>query len=847
MRHGDELHGTLAKHFAWCFARTGADAVAATRLRAAQESAPIRMRHAPDEGPGSGEDLGDAEVDLPAVLVNEVEVERSRDRARDACGPLAAGVRETWAEADEDAAARGTKRLLTRADRLGIELVGMDAYPQEGVRLLRLFVRHGPTMTRRQRERAHTVATLLPLEHPEVAELLVEIARGADRDMADALASGELEEPWTPDVGDPQALAARLAEVIDLGPTHDCRAIAIDVLALLPRCDPAYPALRRALRLPSFAVRARALRALARARPCPVTEDDLASLLRDLVTHGPPDSFQDDRHEEDERTLAEAVVAALAHVRPPEAEETLLDLIDADFDAVWLDAGWATEALAVAFPETAATMVDHWLTCARGYERMRALAAMQRLPDEIAAPRLMRAATDPSLAVREGARRHWLERFDRSCPVGPMDVVGAELLAAPPSDRFVARLAVLQGRLREARAAMARALLAEAPDREALVLLLQVVADEGESGEPGPGSRNPSLAPSDGWAATLARRFGAAGVEGLCAVAARFREPESFGWMRRLGDLVERGIIGREHVAPLRALAAAHVASADAGRVDDSLRLLALVGPPSEILDRVLVLALDDDLGSSEARALVVSWTDRVVDTRLTSEMVLALAEQDWTRLRYAAWLALERGAPAARVIAQRVLEVAEREPDAVDAAVECARYLWASGHLDDTWAFAALARPESPIFAVAAQACRHHGDSVRAALEAALGSTARGGASAVQAAVALLHADPAISPRDRRLAGVLDTATTCERAELVYAMCVRGAPLGVVAPHLEELFASSDPGVTGALVGLALWLKSPKARALLRGVLPRVVDVELRADIEEALGSSPAPFWADR
>jgi hypothetical protein len=67
-----------------------------------------------------------------------------------------------------------------------------------------------------------------------------------------------------------------------------------------------------------------------------------------------------------------------------------------------------------------------------------------------------------------------------------------------------------------------------------------------------------------------------------------------------------------------------------------------------------------------------------------------------------------------------------------------------------------------------------------------------------------------------------------------------------VVAPHLESLLTSSDAHVTSALVGVALWLKSPKAHALLRAVLPRVVDAELRADIEEELGEPVAPFWAE-
>ena len=84
---------------------------------------------------------------------------------------------------------------------------------------------------------------------------------------------------------------------------------------------------------------------------------------------------------------------------------------------------------------------------------------------------------------------------------------------------------MVQGRVVEAKRGMARALLTEAPDPEALVLLLQVVADEAESHEPAFGQ-------ADGWAVTLVERFGALGVDGLRALAERFPEPESFGWMQ---------------------------------------------------------------------------------------------------------------------------------------------------------------------------------------------------------------------------------------------------------------------------------------------------------------------------
>lgn len=816
MERRDQLDTTLARQFAWCFVVPGG----------AADVADLERRLRTGDAPG-------AEVGLdPAVAMDEPDTHRSHDRSRASCRVLARAIGEAWSLSD-DAAARATKRLLARADRLGVELVGMDAEPAQAVQLLRLFVRHGSKMTRRQRDRAAAVATLLPLDGPELADLLLELARAGDRKLVDALLS---DENWVPALEDRDQVAAGLAHVVDVGPTNACRAVAIDLLARLGRPDVALPALRRALRLPVFGVRARALHALATGQPCAVLEEDLVRVLRDLAAHPPPDVLRDDEREEEERMLADAVIEALAHVRPADAEEALLDLIDAEHETVWLDEAWATEALAVAFPETAAVMVDHWLKCTRAHERTRALGALERLPNELAEERLRVAASDPAFSVHDAARRQWLDRYGNACPLLVEALPGAALLDAPPSEVFLSRLAVMHGRVREARQAMARVAVSDAPAREALVVLLQLLGDDTDSSEPSVGSRD------DGWAVTVVERFGTLGVEGLCALAARFPEPESFGWLRRLGDLVERGAIAKEHTGPLRTLAAAHVASDEAGRVDDAIRVLAHTGAPAELFDRLLSIGLGDDFGSSDARALIVAWPDRSIDPRLVSEMALALAERDWTRLRHAAGMALGRGSPAALVIAQRVLEVAEQDADARDAAVECAKQLRAAGSLDDAWALGALARPESPIFAVVARAWRGQG-AVRTALDRALASRARGCASAVQAAITLLHGEPPLSPRDRRLAVLLDAAAPPERAALAYAMCVRGASIAVVGEHLEELLVSHDPAVTGPLVGVAGWLTSPKGRALLRSVLPRVVDFELRADIEDALGTSQG-YW---
>jgi hypothetical protein len=830
MPRRDEIDPALVKHFAWSFVPPDKTAeVSSETLRAARAA---EVDEAAAETP--------SDADAPEVEVaqqDERALAEMHARSRAACEPLAIGIADAWAIADADKRLAAAKRLLSRANRLGVEIVGMQEWPVEAVRMLRLLVEVGPRLSRGQRERGASVAGLMPLDHPETADLLVEAARAGDNAIADGIFA---DDEWVPDVGDEEALVARLADVVDDGPTHAARAVAIELIARFAGRGTAVAALRRALRLPSFAVRARALEALAEAQPCAVTPEDLVQVLRDLVTHAPPDPFGGDEREEDERIFADAVLAALEQVRPDDAGEALLDWIDAEHDALWLDAGWATEALAVGFPETGAVMADHWLKCARTGDRLKALAALERLPDHLAQPRLRLAATDPAASVREGARRQWLERYRQAFPSNVEGLVGGGLLKGPASDRFLARLAVMHGRVADARRAMSRALLAEAPDREALVLLLQLVGDDGESSEPASPGRE------GGWAPTLVERFGQAGIEALCALAARFPEPESFGWMRRLGDLVESGIIAKDLTAPLRDLAARHVLSEDAGQIDDSLRLLTLVGAPPQLLDRVMALALGDEVGSWEARKLIVAWPDRSSDARLTSDMALALAERDWSRLENAAWMALGRGAPAARVIAQRVLEVVEGDEAALDAAVACARGLRDQGALDDAWARAALGRPESPLFLVATRTWRGS-PAMRPAFEAALSTRARAGGAAAEAAVALLACEPPPSPRDRRFAAVLAAAPPVERAELVSMMLVRGATFAHVAEHLEPLFTSADEQVTQQMQGILAWLKSPKLEPLLRQMLPRVVDAELRAEIEERLGEEPASYWAER
>ena len=461
MPRRDEIDSTLAKHFAWSYVPPEQTAQVDERLRAAEAAAAAAERA-----------LAPVAEEPAREPQDEQALEEFRARSRAACKPVALATAEVWSEVDGEKRFQAAKRLLARTHRLGVEVVGMQEWPIESVRLLRLLLQYAPRMTRRQREHVASVSSLMPLDHPETAELLVEIARAGDAEMADALFA---DDEWTPEVGDEDALVARLADVVDDGPSHASRAVAIELISRFAARDPAVAALRRALHLPSFSVRARALQALATGTPPMLAPDDLVQVLRDLVTHAPPDPFGGEEREEDERIFADAVLTALAQVQPDAAGEALLDWIDAEHDALWLDAGWATEALAVGFPDTGAVMADHWSRCAHAHDRMKALAALERLPTSwpsraCAWPRAIRRrrcarshAVSGSNATGRLSRCRWTSWWGVACSVGPA------------SDRFVAGLAVMQGPVADARRAMARALLAEAPDCEALVLLLQLV------------------------------------------------------------------------------------------------------------------------------------------------------------------------------------------------------------------------------------------------------------------------------------------------------------------------------------------------------------------------------------
>jgi hypothetical protein len=126
MPRRDEIDLALAKHFAWTFVRPEETA------RVDEKLAAIASHLA--EGPGPDPEHAPARVEEPRAG-------EQRAHARAASQFLVAAIGAAWTTADDQERFLATKRLLGRARRLGLEIVGMDVAPLEGARLLRLFVR----------------------------------------------------------------------------------------------------------------------------------------------------------------------------------------------------------------------------------------------------------------------------------------------------------------------------------------------------------------------------------------------------------------------------------------------------------------------------------------------------------------------------------------------------------------------------------------------------------------------------------------------------------------------------------------------------------------------------------
>lgn len=863
MAKRDEVDRRLAQKYAWKLAvPTGP----------IQIEEPRSARSADPSGePGETEGALDGDGDLSGW----------RETSMAACEALAAAVDRVWAVAGpqdpgdsggswESSAPRAQEQaalpLLEHASTLGFALTALVRYPRQGVRLVRLLHRYRERLPEETRDALGAATLWLRFEHPETAELLIEVATAGDSWLAGRLALPLLSlrrEHGDRPFADYPDFVPRLAEILSAGPSWGAREIALDWLEL--SCSAAaVPALRRALRLPHIGIRGRALDLLLDKFQPPAAEaEDVHFLLADLFEHPPP---QTRALSEPLHLYAQALLRALAALRPTGSDELLLRMVRGEGVPRQLASGdfdrhWALRALAAAYPERALSHVDHFLG-AEAWARYAAVRAADKLPDEQARPRLLRGAGDGAPFVAESARDLWLERFGSPCPVEPLAGIETALFTGPPSERLASRLLVLRGRSAEARQAMLEVLLDEAPDAEALALIAFALADDTLLYE-----RHRRRLPRDldQMVSRLYRRFGSEALRALCLVAGRYPGVCAIAWLRRLHGLASAKKLRKRDYPLLRELAAGQLDSAvPYGRMA-ALSMMSVIGAPLRLRPLLLELLSSGADGWAWATDILAKWpADAGLDRELAGAAGAAWQAGDVARAARVCHAGFKRGIPALRELAADALGAwitVESEGRWADAgergtrqtatlfALSCVDYLLAAGSLQKTWIAEALRDPCSPAFVLAARNLRkeHVADALPALLDA-LDSSARGYESAAEAATTLVRLD-ALPPDDPRLVPILGRAPREQRLFLLFLLVYLKAPQEPLRPLIAELFTSTSAHEVKDLARYVPTLSDALDPAAAAALLPMIREPELREQIALHLhrkNPPPPTYWQD-
>jgi hypothetical protein len=849
MSKDDELDRRRAAAFAWRFVRPGEETDLPEETHA-EEPENTRPRPRPAARTKlSGKAAAGREDAAGASPTGD---ERAR---RDDCVGLTAAIERVRRMA-EGGQTEPLAALLGRAGELARELCAVDGYPWQGARLRRL-ARGCRYLLDEDEEEAWTSSRWLYYTDPALLELQVEVARtGALAALAGlmlAITDGR------PAVGHVPGAIARVARMLDDGPSQIARCIAIDA-STNPGRSAAVRALRRALRAPHFTLRCRALDELEQHFPDQLQAADVVFLLEDAVIHAPPDFGRSLRRTQERASVyfPRMLEGAIVRLRPGGALDPLVRLAEGRCAPQWslypiFGEGWALDVLAKVFPEAAAPLIDRWFRYVSWQRRELATTAAGHLPDELARPRLLLAAGDPVPEVAARAHAIWRERYAEPCPFDPMSGIEAALLAGPPSEQMRSRLAVLRSAPLEARAELAEALLGEAPDPEALVLLLFAAGD----------SRiwerrlRPGLpAYRQTFCRALIERFGARAVEGLLALAARYPDGGS-GWLHTLAELVMDRHMPESTHPILRTGVARRCASPDERLEFDTLEILARLGVPSEqpeAIDRLWRMARDPAASGYQRQAAARAFARSAaeighLDTAVQAEMEAALAVPDLPRFSRAAVVGLGRALPGATALTERVLdELGPARPEdarVIAALADCVEALAAAGQLSDTFLGKALRQPGTYLCAAAARYARRHkflgpdADTLAALL------AGDDPACAAEAACALLG-HGLIDATHPGLFAIATRVPAVLRAEMVSFLRLRGASWSSLWPLMEPLLISGDPDVTAELLALSHELDREGLPEKLRPLLPQILDRELRRDIVDIFAREGTWYWRD-
>jgi hypothetical protein len=505
---------------------------------------------------------------------------------------------------------------------------------------------------------------------------------------------------------------------------------------------------------------------------------------------------------------------------------------------------WARQTLAAGHPEASLPFLERLLGDSHAWARRRIVEALAEVPEELAVERLERAARDPAHEVADRAQSLALSRLKRAFEVSPLEAVMIDLLPEPPSERFSARLLVLRGRSEEARLAMLEALLAEAPDTEALVLL--VFALQGDCVQNYGGKRQGLPNCAKDWAQALLDRFGGHAGEALLRLAERSRDGAWLSALVRSLDALPAGARDR-----LRPCAVELLRSPVQHDWNDALDALPKLGVPVEAASRLWAVAFDGEPWylTFGARRALAALPDPDADARLLLELSSALEERRFNDVTWLLELGFERRTPG---VEDRAVElIVAPHPELTTGLRFICHLLDERGRIDDAWLLRALADPEGEAFALAARLFgnrRKPSGAAQTLLFDALASQARSGRSAVDAAFALICTDLLLA-NDERLESVVAAAPIRERVELIAFLAYQEElSYETYSRWILPFLRSPEPRIAHRALDCLLH-ENRTPPELLGRLYPEIVVPEVRDRVDRALQRRPPrgdDYWLD-
>ena len=853
---------------------SGQDAINPQRARQ------YAWRHAESET-SLGEESDGRDFESEATDASSESTERSqkprpdwRHAAMAAAATLDEETERIWAISNPAAqcrAAVGLFRSVTEPRTMAALSIGN---PLGAMRLLRLAHRHYRALGDEAGGIMRRLCFFARFHDPEAAELFLDIARSGDRRFM-----RWLEFPLSASLRSPDhwkflrqtQLCVRLCALLDEEFPWASRELALDFLFLCCTKE-ALPTLRRALRLPHLGIRWRAVTLLVRAFTPPALEaSELLFLVHDLFEH--PPVFQGREPPfwaKEEVGYVDGLTEALQKLRPAEAVIPILRILTGDHLSRALarsesDADWVLKTLAAAYPSDALPHIDRYFCKSRSWARRTAVEAAACLPAEEARPRLLRAASDGAPHVAERARSLLEECFGVACPVQPLDGIATDLLEMPPSESFLPRLEVLRNPSEEVRQTMLEALLNEAPDREALALILYALADDGLLLK----RHRPKL-PKDRRAlhAQLYRRFGPPALHALCLLADRYPEPNGSGGLLDLLYLVQTVRLPKRDAALLRALALRRLQIETFEARQSALMLLTRIGVPDELYPQLLHWVQNNaEAWIFAADVLASAPRNRARAEALAGHLLAAFQAGNGELLIRLSCAISKRPSPRLLSVAERLIsewialpEPAADSPDAErsryagaamkTAMLELSRRLRATGKLTLEWIKESLGSPASRAFLIAVNLVQtdEYDEEVLDAMRKALDSDAQGGVAALEAAVNLLSHGKGISADDPRFLRLAKSARGEWRGRMLFMMLAAGASIEPLRSTIAESLCAADREEAESMDSVVEHYAKPFGLAELAALLPKVRAPQLATIINAVLDAKkdPRAYWQD-